>query len=177
VTEAPNTAHRSERDGRHHGAADFQGLPAGVVSRILAAIVDGVVVIGVVAAGWLGWSAVAFILRPAHYQFPSPAPLLATSVYLAVAFAYLTFGWSTSGRTAGAQVMGLRVVTRRGARVPWARAAARAAVAVVFPIGLLWSAVSARHDALHDLIARTRAVYDWSHHSPRRAIGEGSPLS
>ncbi|HSS68925.1 MAG TPA: RDD family protein [Nocardioidaceae bacterium] len=166
MTEAPDTARRVHEESRRREARDFQGQPAGVVSRTVAAFVDGIMVIGIVVAGWLGWSGVAFIAHPRNYELPSPAPLLATGVYLAVAFVYLTFGWSTSGRTLGSQVMGLRVVGRRGRRLPWARAAARAAICVVFPAGLFWSAVSASHDALQDILIRTRVIYDWTHRTP-----------
>jgi len=42
-----------------------------------------------------------------------------------------------------------------------ARAFFRAVVCAVFPLGLLWCAVDRKRRAIHDLLLRTRVVYDW----------------
>ena len=66
-----------------------------------------------------------------------------------------------SGRTYGNHVMGLRVVNREGRRLHPLGAFVRAALYVIFPIGLLWVMVSGQNRSLQDLIVRTSVIYDW----------------
>ena len=75
--------------------------------------------------------------------------------------AYLTFSWTVSGRTIGAQVMGLRVMDPSGKRLGSPRAFLRAVLCAVFPVGLLWCAIDRRGRAIHDLLVRSRVTYDW----------------
>ena len=56
---------------------------------------------------------------------------------------------------------------RRGERLRWRSAAARAALCVVFPIGLYWSVVSATSRSVQDTLLRTAVVYDWAAGVPR----------
>jgi uncharacterized RDD family membrane protein YckC len=144
--------------------AAFQGQRAGVVTRSIAAVIDAVVVAALIGAVWVTWCAVSFIFHPASFTPPSPPPGLAGSAYSLVAVGYLTAAWALSGRTPGAQLMGLRVISRRGGRVGWLQAWGRALLCAIVPIGLLWSAVSPQRRALHDIALRTDVVYDWIPH-------------
>jgi uncharacterized RDD family membrane protein YckC len=45
--------------------------------------------------------------------------------------------------------------------VGWPRAIVRAVACVVFPVGLLWAAVSPPRRSLLDLLLRSAVVYDW----------------
>ncbi len=144
-----------------HAARPFQGRRAGLVTRTLAAVVDLVVV---VTAFWLGYAAVSvvlFAMEPASFQFPDVAlvPWAATEYVLAVG--YLTLCWSTSGRTVGALVMGLRVLNRNGSWMRPVGALLRAIFCIAFPFGLLWIVVSAENRSLQDLVLRTSVIYDW----------------
>ena len=76
---------------------------------------------------------------------------------------YLAYGWGLSGRTVGQILIGLRVVREDGTDVSFARGVARAALYLVFPIGLLWAAVSDRNASLQDLVLGTAVVHDWGH--------------
>jgi uncharacterized RDD family membrane protein YckC len=137
---------------------------AGFVSRTAADLIDAVVVcLGVVI---IVMTASMFRALFAGTAFSLPKlPSVATAGWISVVFfGYLTFFWTTTGRTPGKQASGLRVVTSRGQRLGLARAAARALVCVVFPIGLLWVLVSTRNRALHDVLLRTAVVYDWHVH-------------
>jgi uncharacterized RDD family membrane protein YckC len=98
--------------------------------------------------------------------FPSPTLALALTVLGVIGWVYLTVSWVTSGRTLGNQLLGLRVVTARDRRLPWSVAALRAVAYIVFPLGLLWSAVSGKRRSLQDIVLRTQVIYDW-----RRAPG------
>jgi uncharacterized RDD family membrane protein YckC len=57
--------------------------------------------------------------------------------------------------------MGLRVVSRSGGDLSLGVALVRAAACVLFPVGLLWAAVSRGNRSLQDVVLRTRVVYDW----------------
>jgi len=144
-----------------HAARPYQGRRAGLVSRVLAAAVDLVVV---VSAFWLGYAAVSvalFAVEPKDFHFPDVTlgGWVATEYVLAVV--YLTLGWSTSGRTVGGLVMGLRVLNRSGDSMRPVGALLRALFCVAFPFGLLWIVVSAENRSLQDVVLRTSVVYDW----------------
>lgn len=134
---------------------------AGVVTRLLAAIVDAVAV-GVLLAGiYLGIAGLLFVWSPPRFTWPSPSPLLSALTAELLATAYLTGSWATTGRTYGASLLGLRVLSTRRELLGWARAALRAALCVLFPIGLLWAAISAERRSFQDVIVRSMVVYDW----------------
>jgi uncharacterized RDD family membrane protein YckC len=144
-----------------HAARPYQGRRAGLISRTLAALVDLAVVVG---AFWLGYAAVSvalFAVEPSDFHFPDVTlgGWIATEYVLAVV--YLTLGWSTSGRTVGALVMGLRVLNRGGDPMRPVGALLRALFCVTFPLGVLWIVVSAENRSLQDLVLRTSVVYDW----------------
>jgi len=143
-------------------ARGYQGQRAGLVSRLLASAIDLVVVVGVVAAGYLAVSMVLFLWNPSKFHFPAPDRtwlLIAGGVVL---FLYLWVAWAMNGRTVGDFLLGLRVVNYRGERLHFYGAALRAALCVVFPIGIFWVAVSRANRSVADVVLRTSVVYDWS---------------
>jgi len=143
-------------------ARGIQGLHAGIVTRTAANSVDFVVVVGVLTAGYAAWFATRFLIHPAHFSPPNPplrALLFAGGVVL---FVYFTASWATTGRSYGDHLLGLRVVDSRGERLRWRSAAVRAALCVVFPIGLYWAVVSATSRSVQDTLLRTAVVYDWA---------------
>lgn len=139
----------------------YQGRRAGVVSRLVASLVDAVVVVFAVVAGYLGVSGVKFLWAPSRFAFPRVDSGVLLGIGAVVTFGYLTWAWATTGRTYGDHVIGLRVVNYRGDRVRLAGAAARAALCVVFPIGLLFALVSGENRSLQDIVLRTSVIYDW----------------
>ncbi|MGH9252846.1 MAG: RDD family protein [Acidimicrobiales bacterium] len=142
-------------------ARPYQGRRAGLVSRTLAAVVDLVVVLAAFGLGYAVVSGVLFVLEPVGFQFPDLAIGTWVAVEYALAVGYLALGWMTSGRTLGAQVMGLRVLSYNGSRMRPVGALLRALFCVTFPFGLLWIIVSAENRSLQDLVLRTSVVYDW----------------
>ena len=148
-------------------ARPYQGKPAGLVSRLLAGIVDLLVVLMVMVATYVGWAAVRFLLRPAKFEFPQPTLVLILAAGLVAAVCYLTLGWTLTGRTYGDHLMGLRVVDRAGSRLHLPRALLRALLCALFPIGLIWTAFSTRSLSVQDLLLRTCVTYDW-HIDPTR---------
>lgn len=143
-------------------ARPHQGRPAGLVTRLLAAAIDLVTVLTVVAGGLLLVNGAALAIRPLSFEpvlVPLPVTLLLGFV---VAVVYLTLSWASTGRTAGAAVLGVRVVdARTHARLPAARALVRAVCCTVFPVGLLWSAAGPDRRSLQDRLAGSVVVYQW----------------
>jgi len=139
----------------------FQGRRAGLITRALAAAIDLGVVTVAMAAIYLGFSAVLFLYRPSSFQPLTPSWELTVVVGYLVLTLYLTASWRSGGRTYGCHVMGLRVVDRIGQRLHVASAFLRAVLCGIFPIGLLWVAISRENRSIQDLIMRTSVIYDW----------------
>ena len=149
---------------------------AGLLSRLVAGLIDtlvvvllGLVLLLVVASVRLLWTG-GFGLG-----FTDAVPVRIAAV--ALLLVYLTYGWGLDGRTVGALLMGLRVLDEDGSDLSYQRAFVRAVLYVVFPLGLLWSAVSRRDASVQDLIVSTVVVHDWGRGTtPGRPArrGEGS---
>lgn len=137
-----------------------QGRRAGFVSRLIADVIDVLVVLGV---AWLiavvGAAVRAVFGGPLQIVLPDPSSRGILMFLLLVA--YLTYGWGLNGRTLGKLIVGLRVVRRDGTDLPFGRAFWRAVLYGVFPIGLAWALVSRKDASLQDLLLRTAVVYDW----------------
>jgi uncharacterized RDD family membrane protein YckC len=142
-------------------ARPYQGHPAGLVSRSLANVVDGLLVGAVLVVGYVGLNAAIFVVDPQTFTFIDPSLLWIVFWAELVTVGYFTGAWASTGRTYGCHLMGLRVVGRRGGRVRPLVSLSRALLCVNFPIGLLWCAVSPRERSLQDVLLRTAVVYDW----------------
>jgi uncharacterized RDD family membrane protein YckC len=145
------------------------GGPAGIVTRLLAALIDVVVVAALTAAVFGAVVAGVFVVNPVSFSWPHALAAETTLVTGVVAIAYLTIGWATAGRTVGGAVLGVRVVGRGGGRLGWTRAACRAVLCVLVPLGLLWAAVSARRRSAQDLLVCSAVLYDVPHTPARTA--------
>ena len=155
-----------------------QGQRAGLFSRTAASLIDFFVGAVILVAGYLAVAMTLFVLRPRTFRWPAPGRSVLAVAGAAIVVVYLVAGWTTTGRTFGTQLMGLRVVGQSGARLRIARASARAILCVFFPLGLLWGAVDRRGRALHDLLLRTAVIYDWRRGSlvgPERAAPKRDP--
>ena len=120
-----------------------QGHGAGIVSRLIAAGLDLVVVIVLLLAAYGGWSITLFVLDTRAFTFPRPSPLLIVVAYMFVAISYLTISWWVSGRSYGTP-SGLRVTTQRGDRLgSRARSCARGSVSASRSACSGWSSVDA----------------------------------
>ena len=141
-------------------AQPLQGRRSGVVSRLLADGVDVAVVSGVLALGYVGLCVARFLWRSWAFTFPTPSFLLMLLLGALVSVLYLTTTWATTGRSYGKHVLGLRVVGPVG-RMRLGAALARSVLCVVFPIGILWVALSPQNRSVQDVVLRTSVVYDW----------------
>ncbi|QJY49196.1 RDD family protein [Pseudonocardia broussonetiae] len=142
-------------------AAPPDGSAAGAVTRLLAAVLDLLAVLLLLTAAFLGVAAAGFLVAPLSFRWPTPPPELSILLGALLAVGYLTVGWATTGRTGGAAVLGLRVLSSSRGQLGWGRALVRAVLCVVFPLGLLWSAVSRERRSLQDAVVRSAVVYDW----------------
>jgi uncharacterized RDD family membrane protein YckC len=133
----------------------------------MAGAVDALAIVLLAFALIAGWSAVRFLAHPARFSFPRPSLLVDGVVGCGLAFLYFTAAWATSGRTLGAQLLGLRVVNHDGERVRWGGSALRSALCVVFPAGLLWTVVSTQNRSAQDILLRTLVIYDWRPQTPQ----------
>jgi uncharacterized RDD family membrane protein YckC len=147
---------------RRARAAAVRGRRAGLASRALA---DGVdfVVIGVLLFGILvGFAAIRYLID-GEFEMPRVGAVFSASAFPIVAVLYLTVLWSTTGRSIGKHLFGLRVVRDDGTPLGVLRAAARSLLCVVIGVfSLLWAAVSRRNAGVHDLVVRTSVVHDWA---------------
>lgn len=139
---------------------------AGLVSRVTADLIDAVVVCLATATIVVVASMLRALFVGSVFALPDLRGAGTLGALSFVYLVYLVFFWTSTGRTPGKQVAGLRVVTSHGERLGIARATARAVLCIVFPAGLLWVMVSARNRAVHDALVGTAVVYDWYARSP-----------
>jgi uncharacterized RDD family membrane protein YckC len=140
--------------------ARSSGEPAGFVTRAAANAVDVVLVTLAVAVGYAAVAGCRFLLAPRSFRLVAPQfAWVVVTVGIGLVL-YWTATWAGPGRTYGDELMGLRVVGPRGARLHLLHAAARAVLCVLFLPGLFWVLVS-RHDrSVQDVVLRTAVVYD-----------------
>ena len=143
-------------------ARAVQGHRAGIVTRVLAASIDGAVAVAAVGLGYAGAVAAYFVLSPRAFSFPDPGfgPLFAC--FLGFLVFYFTLAWATTGRTYGARLLGVRVVSARGGRIRPVIALARALLCVFVPVVLFWVIISRENRSAADVLLRTSVIYDWA---------------
>jgi uncharacterized RDD family membrane protein YckC len=154
------------REARLARARGLQGTRAGFVSRVLATAVDVAVILLVETAIVAFVALVRWVITADDIDIGPPRGVVAPLLTVALTVGYLGYLWTTTGRTIGEQVLGLRTVTEHGSRVPWLRAYVRACLTVAFPIGLLWIVISRKNASVQDLLCRTAVIYDWVYHAP-----------
>jgi len=148
---------------RRARAQAARGRRAGLVSRLLVAGVDFVVVTALLFGLFLAFGVAKYLLGSDSVHLPKTG-LVQTGVgWPTVEFLYLAGAWSVTGRSVGKQLFGLRAINSDGARLGRWRACGRAAWCTFFGIpSLLWAGVSTRNAAVHDIVFRTAVVHDWS---------------
>jgi hypothetical protein len=149
---------------------------AGVVTRTLAAAVDAALAAAMVVLVYLAVVVARFAWSPLTFRWPAPSAPVSGAAFAAVATVYLTVAWAGTGRTRGGSLLGLRVVSTRLGPLGWCRAAVRAVAYVVFPVGLLWSAVSPHRRSAQDALVGSFVVYDWHRDGGARLGNAGRPL-
>lgn len=161
-------------------APSLKGHYAGFTSRLLAYIIDTVIVsVTIVSTTWfvqvtsttfrlgtfLGFSTehLPWLDRVVAI---ATGPVVTGAVTSLFILGYYVFFWTFAGQTPGKAIVGLRVVTRDGYRVSIFRAVLRffgyfLSLFSLF-IGFLWVLVDDQRQALHDKVAGTVVIYTWS---------------
>ncbi len=147
-------------------ARDFQGMRAGIVSRVIANIVDVMVIVVVAFSLYFAYASLLFMVDPRDFHFPALKMSWFVILCGLLLFMYFAASWALVGRTVGDRLMGLRVVNHRGLLLRWTAAILRAAFCVAFPLGLFWSIISRENRAVQDVVLRSSVIYDWA---PNRA--------
>ena len=142
-------------------ARPYQGTTAGIVTRVAANIIDGLVVAVALLGAYAGYLGLRFVLDPRGFQTPDHSLLLFIVAFEGGMVVYLTFGWWNGGRSPGKRLMGLQVTSRGGASLGLVRAFVRALACVVFSVGLFWCVVDPRRRSLQDIALRTTVVHNW----------------
>lgn len=142
-------------------ARGIQGQPAGLISRAIANILDLGLVFAFVAGTYVAWAGVKLLWQGREFTRPTPSFARAFAFATVVHIVYFAATWTTSGRTFGNRLMGLRVLGRSGRTLDLGGALIRALLCVYFPFGLLWAGIDRRHRSLQDLILRTSVIHDW----------------
>jgi uncharacterized RDD family membrane protein YckC len=142
-------------------AQPYQGRRAGLVSRAIAGVIDGIVVVVALLGGYLAVNGLTFLINPRGFQFSEASPVPGVTTGLLILVFYLSVAWSATGRTYGCHVMGLRVVGSRGGLLRPHVALLRAVFYALFPLGLLLCAGGRQHSSVQDLVLRTSVIYDW----------------
>jgi uncharacterized RDD family membrane protein YckC len=148
----------------------LQGHYAGFVTRLVAFVIDVVVVTTLFALAGRVLEYVVSALTGNMFNL-SDHPVVADVALVVWAFIYSSYCLGHGGRTPGMAVLGLRAVRRDGAPLDGWHAVLRTLVFplsfAVFCIGFIIIPIGRERRALHDLIASTAVVYSWDASSAR----------
>src|SRR4051812_17510616 len=109
------------------------GEAAGIVTRTTADVVDLLLILAAVLVVYFGIAGFLFIVSPRRFDWPTLSGIRIAAVYWLVLVVYLTGAWSSTGRSIGKQVMGLRVERRGRDPLGIARAPVRAVLSAAYP--------------------------------------------
>jgi len=147
------------------GRGQVTGHYAGSVSRLLAFILDSLIVSGSFILGLMGVTFVVDFLFQAQIDTSWERGFIGLTVAAFWAFLYHWVSLSLAGRTIGMGVLGISVVSRDGVSISGKQAAIRQ---IVFPfsfwffgLGFLGIIISPERRALHDAAGGSVVVYDW----------------
>src|SRR5262249_40984298 len=114
--ESLSPAPKSGAAERHLRGTSLQGHRAGFVSRLSADVVDAIVVVIIEFFAYAMFAVIRYLLTR-KFQMPSPDTRVTLGLFWAIAVVYLTWGWATTGKTFGKQLVGVRVVRKDGTRL------------------------------------------------------------
>ncbi len=152
-----------------NGEETTLGQYAGFVTRLVAYLIDGAIVTGLVTlvsiiASYVGGFLGINRLLGTGQSAALIVLILALSVSILITASYNILFWMFAGQTPGKRLMGVRVVMTDGTRVRFWRAVARwlgYVVSSILFLGFLWIFVDNRRQGFHDKIAGTIVVYSW----------------
>lgn len=153
---------------------------AGSVTRLVAFLIDGLIIITLVTGTWLISSFLGGFLRVNEMTHRLLQIFTIFSV-IGIQAGYFILLWMLAGVTIGKRVMGLVVVSKDGGSVSFGMALRRYIgyyISAVFMLGYIWIIFDARRQGWHDKLAGTFVLYDWPDSVLlARASGEATPTS
>lgn len=161
--------------------ASGHGDYAGFVSRMVAFIIDQVIIAAALAgtAVFLGLAAQTFQIRQALGLETLTGALAAAVAGAAGFFLGLVYNvgfWVLAGQTPGKWLTGLLVVQANGERLKLGRALLRWLgywLSGILFVGFLWVLLDGRRQGFHDKLARTLVVYSRPEEAMRAALIPG----
>jgi uncharacterized RDD family membrane protein YckC len=158
-----SAAERAPAEGTH----GLQGTYAGIVSRLIAYVIDAVIVVSALTVGAYVVAAVARTMNIVEDASLEPArEALTGAIALSITFGtYLVLGWWLFGKSIGKAIMGLRIVRADGSTPGVWKSILRfvgyGLSALFCFAGFGWIAIDNRRRGWHDHLAGTYVVYDW----------------
>jgi len=151
------------REIRSERGQQLQGLRAGFLSRAVASGTDVVLVLCIYVVGVIlvsiAWD--LFFSKSKSISIVVPPHWLNGALLWMLLVVYLTAGWTSTGRTPGKQMLGLRVVRSDRSPLRLSRALLRALLCASFFPALLLALVNRRNRGLEDVAFGTVVTYDW----------------
>jgi len=145
-------------------AASPEIMPAGIVSRFAALVIDAwILTVGLASGAYLVSTALAFARLETSIRDSAATGVAYGGLLTLLVVAYLTVCWSAFGRTPGKALLGLKVVRRDGADLSVTRSLLRVLgyflSALPLYLGFAWVLVGRNRLTWHDHLAGTRVVY------------------
>jgi uncharacterized RDD family membrane protein YckC len=145
---------------------ELDGAAAGFVTRLLAYLLDALLVTAFVAVGsWLMVQVDALFEEMNVNLRVSAATIFVVLTPFFIGAYYVVF-WALSGKTIGKQVLGLKVVGADGRPPSLGRSMLRlvgyAISTLALWTGYLWIIVDDNRKGWHDHLAGTWVIYDWA---------------
>jgi uncharacterized RDD family membrane protein YckC len=148
-----------------------QGNYAGAVSRLIAFVIDVIVVWVVYALATLATEAFLKLITGHSWSLFSNHRILDLCILVAWGFFYFAYQWAVSGRTLGMATFGLQVVTAEGRPISHRQAVLRTVglglTFLTLGIGFLGIVYQRERRALDDFVAGTAVVYEWDARAAR----------
>lgn len=147
--------------------SNLQGHYAGFISRLIAYVIDLVIIsLSLIAISWTVTTTIELLnLNSTAVSDFAKIMMTGVTIFLFVAGYFVLF-WTLTGQTPGKLIMGLRIVTLDGQQLSLGRSIRRFVGYILsfltLYMGFLWILVDDRRQGLHDKIARTCVIYVWA---------------
>ena len=147
-------------------AENLVGHPAGIATRAFAYLLDLLIAFGsyllILVVGSLAWN----LVMDGRLVLSTKVDVgnIWTAGFLVYWVLYLWFWWGLDGASPGKALSGVRLVRLDGTYVGRFTALLRAVLYVLLPPPLFSSPfviLTRQRRGLHDIVCRTRVVYDW----------------
>ncbi len=139
------------------------GQYAGFTTRLVAFVLDRLIVVGLLALSVPAWRFIEAALPLTPFT-DALGKAIIVALPLVFSSLYNISFWLLAGQTPGKRIMGLRVIRTDGRRIGLLSAVVRDLAywlsALLF-LGFLWILVDERRQGWHDKLARTLVVYSW----------------